>query len=238
MADFKITSDQVHVWNLSLKDTPSETEELYQSLLSEDELERAQKLRFKEDRHRFITARGNLRLLLSKYLNKKPRQLWIRYGRHGKPYLSEESNPKRINFNLSHSQDTVLYAFTKSREVGIDIEHQRPVSRSDKIIERFFSEEEIAYYNSAEMESKHERFFKLWCAREAYSKAIGSGVYLPRDKIDISFVSGKSIQKSLGDNIIPEVSIYELEAERGYTAYLAVSGKEPEIITRDIKSVN
>ena len=103
MAEFLITTDEVQVWKLNLNDTQAEAEEKYQSLLSEDEIDRAQKLRFQDDRFRFTVARANLRLLLSRYIDKKPRQLWLRYGRHGKPYLSEESNPDRINFNLSHS---------------------------------------------------------------------------------------------------------------------------------------
>ena len=237
MAEFTITPNEVHVWSLRLNDSRAEPEETYESLLSEDERDRAEKLRFKEDRRRFILARGNLRLLLSRYLNKKPRQLWIRYGRYGKPYLSEESNPKKISFNLSHSKDTVLYAFSYDRKIGIDIEFLRPVSKAGKIVERFFSEEEISYYNSQDSESKNEKFFKLWCSREAYSKALGSGLHLPRGDISISFVSGKFKKNIEETKDHAEIRLYELSADKGYTAYLAASGSEPEIILRDLNSI-
>lgn len=237
MTEFIITPNEVHVWSLRLNDRRAEPEEIYESLLSEDERDRAEKLRFNEDRRRFILARGNLRLLLSRYLNKKPRQLWIRYGRYGKPYLSEESNQKKISFNLSHSKDTVLYAFSYDRKIGIDIEFLRPVSKADKIVERFFSEEERAYYSMNGSESKREKFFKLWCSREAYSKALGSGLHLPRGDISISLVSGQSIKKVQGGTSGPEIRLYELSADKGYSAYLAASGSEPEIILRDINFV-
>lgn len=233
MAGLTINKDEVHVWELRLSESAAGPEELYDSFLSEDEIDRADKLRFKEDRLRFKIARGNLRLLLSRYADKKPRQLWIMYGRYGKPYLNEESNPGKISFNLTHSKDMVLYAFSADRKLGIDVEYERPVSKADKIIERFFSEKEKAYYRSQDSESKSQKFFKLWCSREAYSKALGSGINLPRDTVDISFATGEPIngrQKSNG------IRIYPLESDQQYTAYLAVSGNEPKIIQREIKS--
>lgn len=231
MAGLIANQNEVHVWVLRLTETAAEPEEFYDSILAEDEIDRADKLRFKEHRLRFKIARGNLRLLLSKYLNKKPRQLWIKYGKYGKPYLSEESNKSKISFNLSHSQDTVLYAFTKEREVGIDVEHVRAVAKADKIVERFFSDEEKAFYKSQDRESKSEKFFKLWCAREAYSKAIGSGLNLPKDKIEISFATGEPISTG---NKSPGITIHELPRDQEYRSYLAVTGEKPKIILRDI----
>lgn len=234
MVEIIITSDEVHVWKLSLSGRQSESQEVYENLLSEDEIERVEKLRFEEDRDRFISSRGHLRLLLSRYLNKKPRQIWLRYGRYGKPYLGEESNPGKISFNLSHSHDTVLYAVSKDREVGVDVEYIRPVTKADKIIERFFSEEEREFYKEAEEQDKIERFFKLWCAREAYSKAIGSGIKLPEDKIEISFVTGEYKNNQNNKGSFPAMRICELTVDPGLLAYLAVSGAEPRIIYRNI----
>lgn len=233
MAEITITPDEVHVWKLNLTGKNSGGLEYYEALLSEDEIDRAHKLRFEEDRKRFILARGHLRVLLSKYLNKKPRQIWLRYGRYGKPYLSEESNAERINFNLSHSQDTVIYAVAMGREVGIDIEHVRAVSRADKIIDRFFSEEEKEFYKGASEDDRPVRFFKLWCAREAYTKAIGSGISLPKDEIDVSLVTGEFIKENGKSSGNPAVRIYELSVDSGYLSYLAVSGPEPGIIFQD-----
>ena len=233
MAEITITQDEVHVWTLDLSERAAETEEFYESMLSEDEIDRAQKLRFDEDRRRFIMARGHLRVLLSKYLNKKPRQIWLRYGRYGKPYLTEESNPEKINFNLSHSQNTVLYAVARDREVGIDVEHIRPVSRAGKIVDRFFSEEEKEFYEEASNDDKPFRFFKLWCAREAYTKAIGSGISLPKDEIDISFVTGEFLRDKSKSRGRAAVRIYGLAEEPGTVACLAVTGDEPGIIYQD-----
>ena len=234
MTEISINQDEVHVWKLRLSNEDSAQSEYFESLLTEDESERAGKLRFDEDRSRFILARGHLRVLLGRYLNKKPRQIWIRYGRYGKPRLREVANPDNIRFNLSHSHDTVLYAVSKDREVGVDVEHLRPVAKADKIIERFFSEEEIAHYTKAPGDRKLETFFKLWCAREAYSKARGSGINMPGHRIDVSFATGKRINSPDTGANGPELGIYELTLDPGYIGYLAVSGKKPLISYRNI----
>lgn len=233
MSELVINSTEVHIWELQAKERDNGETEFFESLLSEDEIDRAGKLRYEQDRRRFISARGHLRVLLGKYLKKKPRQVWIRYGRHGKPYLNDSANSANISFNLSHSRDSVVFAFGKNREVGIDIEYIRPIPRADRIIERFFSEDERALYNQAPDQEKVDIFFKLWCGREAYSKAIGSGINLPGRSIDIPFAygNGRTNPADLQSGI-EALSVYEIKVAPGFAGSIAVSGKEPGITQR------
>ena len=235
MPDIIIPKKEVHIWKLSFKESEHDPEEFYLSSLSSDERQRADKLRFPEHRRRFLLARGNLRKLLGSYLDKEPQDIVIRYERFGKPYLSNESNHGNINFNLSHSGDYALYAITYGRQLGIDIEYIRPVDKALKIIERFFSDEEREYYENEPREKKIEAFFKLWCRREAYTKAIGRGFNLPASDICVSFVTGE--RRSLGDETPKshtDLSIYDISADPGYAAALTVSGPQPRIIYRDV----
>ena len=236
MSNISILENEVHIWKLSLTGNNASVEELCESVLSDDERERAEKLRFSKDRENFILTRGHLRALLSAYLGKEPEGIELRYGRYGKPYLDNESNPGNINFNLSHSSGKALYAITKDRDIGIDIEFIRPVRRAGKIIERFFSDEEKAYYAEQPEDLKTEAFFKLWCGREAYTKAIGTGFNLPGSEIAISFVTGDS--KSGGDTTpkgASDLSLHEITAYPGYAAWLSVSGPSPRISYMDIE---
>jgi len=68
----------------------------FASMLSKDECERASKFRFVRDQHRFIVARGILRILLSQYLKCKPKDIEIVYGLWGKPALLEENQLRCI----------------------------------------------------------------------------------------------------------------------------------------------
>ena len=90
--------EDVHIWRVSFS-VSSEELAGYQSLLSKDEIERANKFHFEIDRIRYIVTRGQLRFLLGKYLNKKADRFRFTYNKYGKPALSDSA----IHFNVSHS---------------------------------------------------------------------------------------------------------------------------------------
>ena len=233
MSKFSITDNQVHIWRLR-PDDPRNGREDFINILSGSERERANRLRFESDRSTFIMTRGHLRKLLGSYLDKEPKELEIDYGKYGKPYLRKESNPQNINFNLSHTKGASIYAITKGREIGIDIELLRRVTKADKIIERFYSDEEKAYYRNSLRGENLEAFFTLWCRREAYSKALGRGLNLPQGEIDISFVTKET--KGRKDSVkYSAIGLYDLTFESGFFSCLAVSGSSPEISYHDIE---
>src|SRR5580692_8279906 len=105
----------VDVWTIPLtRESPSH--------LSEDEVARANRFRFEEDRIRWIRARSSLRLILSRYAGDDPARLVFRYGKHGKPALLPFTD---IEFNLSHAGDWAIIAIARSIPVGVDIERMR-----------------------------------------------------------------------------------------------------------------
>ena len=129
-------NDDVHVWQAALNHAPSQIDGWLHSL-AEDEQARARKFHFPIDRERFIVARGVLREILGLYLNRAAQSVSFRYGPHGKPALADESNGNTIHFNTSHSHDVALYAVTRGREVGIDLEFIREGLEVEQIAERF-----------------------------------------------------------------------------------------------------
>ena len=120
-----LSSDEVHIWRASLGLTSSQVQKLEQTLTI-DEIGRAARYYFPNDRRRFIISRGLLRSILSFYLNTEPDQLRFRYGTNGKPLLAAATGRDILSFNLSHSGELVLYAVTRRRRVGIDLERVRP----------------------------------------------------------------------------------------------------------------
>jgi len=85
-----------------------------------------------------------LRELLGSYLKSPACELEFRYGPQDKLALRTNDRVSLIQFNLSHSHGLVVYAFSRGREVGIDVEMIRPEFAGDEIAERYFSGLELA----------------------------------------------------------------------------------------------
>jgi 4'-phosphopantetheinyl transferase len=223
-----LPSDEVHVWRASL-DQPASRVQSLQHTLTTDELSQAGRFYFQKDRQHFIVARGLLRAILSRYLDVEPGQLRFCYSDYGKPSLAPPSGPKTLNFNLSHSDRLVLYAVTRGREIGIDLERVRPVPEAEQIAERFFSAEENAVFRTLPARLKQEAFFTCWTRKEAYIKARGEGLSLPLDQFDVSLVPGEPamLLSTRGDpQEAARWSLRELMPGPGYVAAIAVEGHD------------
>ena len=219
-------SDEVHVWRAALDQTPSQMQSFLHNLAA-DEQARAERFYFKRDREHFIVARGVLRTILGCYLNRMPECLSFCYSSHGKPALAGESDGEAICFNVSHSHGVALYAVTRGREVGIDLERIRFDVAVAEIAERFFSRREVAMLRALPTEVQRQAFFRCWTRKEAYIKARGEGLSLPLDQFDVSLAPGEPAAV-LGTQRDPSEasrwSLQELTPAPGYVAALAVEG--------------
>jgi len=225
-ANLALSSDEVHVWCAFLDSPMSGVQSLRQTLTG-DELDGAARFYFQKDRQRFIVARGLLRTLLSLYLDKEPNQLRFCYSEHGKPALVTISGQTALNFNLSHSDGLALYAVTRGRKIGIDVERVRVVLEYDQIAARFFSPTENAVLRALPAKIKHEAFFHCWTRKEAYIKARGEGLSLPLHQFDVSLAPGEQAQllNTKGDpHEAFRWSLQDLRPASGYVAALAVEG--------------
>jgi len=142
------------------------------ALLSDDERNRADSLRFEADHTRFIIRRGLLRQILGTALGVEPSMIRFSATEVGKPFIAwpEQSG---LHFNLSHSGDQIVYAFSGLPETGIDIERIRTVDDIDRLARNYFSAEEYALIINLPAWEKNKAFIKLWCIKEALIKASG-----------------------------------------------------------------
>jgi len=219
-------SDEVHVWRATLDQTPSQRQRFFHNLAA-DEQSRAERFYFERDREHFIVARGVLRAILGGYLNRMPACLSFSYSSHGKPALAGGSDGNAIRFSVSHSGGVALYAVTRGREVGIDIERIRSDLAVAEIAERFFSPREVATLRELPTEAQSQAFFCCWTRKEAYIKARGEGLSLPLDQFDVSLAPGEPAAV-LGTQRDPSEasrwSLQELTPAPGFVAALAVAG--------------
>ncbi|WP_218080039.1 4'-phosphopantetheinyl transferase family protein [Anthocerotibacter panamensis] len=215
---------EVHVWRADL-DQPDWVRARLALTLAADEQQRAQRFYFEQDRQRFTCARGILRMLLGRYLQKAPEQLCFVYGSHGKPRLTESP----LCFNLSHSQELALYAVSWGREVGVDLEFQRPVTQVEQLVERFFSRQESTVFRALPLEQRQEAFFLGWTRKEAYIKARGRGLSLPLAQFDVTLAPGESARLlHCRDDALAACrwSLHSLDPGPAYAAALAVEGQD------------
>lgn len=183
-----LLADEVHVWRAPLPAPSAEIPRLAQ-LLSADEKERAERIRFQRNRNGFIFARGMLRTLLGGYLGKSPAELRFAYSTHGKPSLAA-SEACTLTFNLSDTDGMVVFAFARERRLGIDVERVRRDFEVEPIAERFFSLAELLALREVPEEHRHEAFFCCWTRKEAYIKALGEGLSHPLRRFDVSLLPG------------------------------------------------
>ena len=128
----------VHVWTATLALPAARTISLAE-LLSSDERLRAARFATPELRARFIAARGQLRELLSSYVELSPAAIRFDYSAEGRPSLAAAAARVGVHFNLSHSDDVVVYAIARVERIGIDVERVRQFSGMEPIAARFFS---------------------------------------------------------------------------------------------------
>lgn len=228
-ADLRLGAGEVHVWRASLERDGAEAERLW-ATLTDDERERARRFHFERDRRRFVIARGALRELLGRYLATPPALIRFAYNEFGKPVLWRDAGGLR--FNVSHSHEAALYAFTLGREVGVDVELLRDDFASLEIAERFFSEAEVRALASLPAELRTQAFFNCWTRKEAYIKALGEGLSHPLDRFTVSLKPGEParlVSTVQDPREAGEWSIVDLKPFGGYAAALAIRAGDPQL---------
>jgi len=234
-----LAAANLHVWYTSLEVAPQELVHI-RSLLSADEMARAERFYFERDRDRFIIGRGILRSFLGYYLGRGASEVKIVYGPHGKPAVESVSPNQTLQFSLAHSNDQIIFIFGWNRPVGIDLEHIHPLQNVDRFAEQFYSVRETALINSLSGSRKWDAFYKIWTCKEAYLKANGSGLSVPLDQVEI-FLGHDETAKMISIGKISEQAngwnLSLLKPLPGYQAAIAIQGKVEQAQLRKVSPV-
>ncbi len=224
----------VHVWRIHLDHVSSSC--LYrESMLSGDEIERGNYFHYEKDRNRFITRWVLLRVFLGKYLAADPNRIEFAYNPYGKPSLKQPARTS-ICFNIAHSEQMALFAFSQGDELGIDIERIKLDIDYENMAEHYFAPGEKAAIRAQESECRPELFFTYWTRKEAYIKGRGMGLSLPLDCFDVSqAVGGAFYPLEFADNIPTRSTwmLLDLPQTLGFTGALAVEHGNQVIRTWD-----
>jgi 4'-phosphopantetheinyl transferase len=157
----------------------------FEQVIAEEEVRRASRFCFDHLRNSFVITHGVLRCLLGRYLNRDPSRICFIYGDKGKPGIDSDAN---LEFNLTHSEDMAAIAFTAGCQLGIDVEHIRPLADLQQIADRYFSPEEAAELILLPANEREQGFFRCWTRKEAYIKAVGDGLSCALDSFRVTLL--------------------------------------------------
>ncbi len=171
-----------HLWP-----APTTDADRYLALLSQAELERAERFKVAHARDTFITSRAAQRLILSRYLGHRPSDLAIARdcaycgAHHGRPYVA--SAP--IDFSVSHTKDWLLVAVVGAGKVGVDLEAVTDRAVED-LTDRVFTPAEQHQFLLVDRPERVAHFMRIWTRKEAAVKLTGHGLAAPLSDLDVT----------------------------------------------------
>jgi 4'-phosphopantetheinyl transferase len=143
-------------------------------------------------------SRGVLRVLLGRYLEREPSGLRFIQGASGKPALLVDdpgpnassvplaADPASLHFNVSHSGEDALYAFSRTTPVGVDIEVAGRRINELAVARRVLgpvTTDRLARLDPAERERE---FLRAWVGMEAKLKCRGTGIVGSLDEVEVT----------------------------------------------------
>ena len=215
-------NDAVDLWRVPLDST------FDKSILSPDELQRAGRFKFPDLHNRYCAGRFALRVVLSRYLDIAPQSIEFEYNEHGKPKARGE-----IDFNLSHAGNQMILGVTRGRKIGVDIESRNRCTDSESIAKRFFSPIEVEQFLQFPIDERGAAFLRCWVRKEAYLKAIGTGIGGGLQNFAVS-LEDCAVTQLLWSSDAADWTFYDVDVGPEYIASIATPSTRPcKICVRD-----
>jgi len=161
-----------------------------------------------------LDAPAPVQATLASYLDRDSRSLEFEYGPYGKPRLVDGDG---LEFSWARSGGVGVLAVARGRAVGVDVERVDARRALGPIAEQLFAAEEATELGSLPEDGRVKRFFELWTQKEAYAKALGTGLSVPL----------RRLRAPAG------WSLHDLQLGRGFVGALCVRGNGLRIHMRE-----
>lgn len=227
----RLCDDEVHVWRFSLHADAGALDGISR-VLAEDEQAKAARFQFERHRRRFMVRRATVRTILGAYLGIPPAEVMFENSLKGKPRLAGKGT---LEFNVTDSADLSLIALTRGRRLGIDLEHVRDAN-FEGIAKRFFTPEEAQELAALPVAARPAGFYRCWTAKEAYLKAIGTGLRTPLNTVRVPVAPDLPATLDVvhdHDGCDGDWAVYRLDAGTEYVATVVVDGSVDRIECRE-----
>ena len=149
-----------------------------ESLLLDEDRQRAARFRRPADRHNFVLGRTLVHHLL------RPVDAAVPYGflrgPHGKPFL-----PDTAAYNISHSGRWLACAVSPREPIGIDVETFEQLGDYRQLLPSIAHPDERRCIEMVPAHQRRRLFQRCWTRKEAVLKAIGTGLSERLQGIDV-----------------------------------------------------
>jgi 4'-phosphopantetheinyl transferase len=176
---------RVRLWSLDLAELTPEILTALTGLLDAQELLRAGRFRFEDDRRSFIAAHGLCRMLLASSLELSPLEVRFVTEDGRKPRLDPAHGRPGFDFSLSHTRGFVAAAAGEGIRVGVDVESGEREHDYRAIAQAYFAPDDVAALDGLPPEERREHFFLQWTIKEAVLKAAGFGLSIPLNALSV-----------------------------------------------------
>lgn len=225
----------IEVWSAEASaGQPGELERRCTSWLTDEERQRAMRFRKDTSRNQHIVGRGMTRKLLTDSASEsfEPSQIVLSFTPHGKPFVS---SPQELAcpFNVAHTDSMVLFAncprnlYPQNGVVTIGVDVERISRRTDTALaQRYFAAPEVDYvFDHRDPEHQRAAFLRVWTLKEAFIKAIGTGLTMPLgdfafENIDSPRPRVRMLSPALGDG--QQWQFLTFAPAEGFVAALAI----------------
>ncbi|MDR0243963.1 MAG: 4'-phosphopantetheinyl transferase superfamily protein [Burkholderia sp.] len=143
--------------------------------LGDDERARAARFMRHEDAVRSAATRAALRDVLGTALGIAPHAVAIVVDASGRPSL-DRVHRASLDFNVSHAGDHALIAWAPAGRVGVDIEGCNRAADWRALTREVCAPAEVAYLDRMPLAARASEFMRVWSAKEALLKALGTGI--------------------------------------------------------------
>lgn len=220
----------VTVWRIPLDPVRGPSADAVAEL---SQAERARAALFATDalRNRWLHGHVATRRILARALGVAPREIAYGAAAAGKPFVAAPAG-SGIEFNYSDSGDLALVAVMAGDAdprsggtrvtLGVDVEAYRPMSDMAGIAERFFAAEERESLFALPEAERVAGFYRLWTRKEAYIKAIGTGLGQALDRFAVTIATHDVRIVHDGDDraVSARLALHPIPVASGYEAAL------------------
>lgn len=219
--------DDIHVLQVDF-DFEMQLDDSLFAVMSHDERQRASRYVRHPDAIRFAVCRSVLRNCLSTAIGQSAHLIRFVSSASGRPSLYADRTITTIDFNVSHSENHALIAWSESRRVGIDIESHCGTLNWESQIHSVFGTADMLQFTTATPAQRRGLFYDIWVAKEALLKAdgVGIGVWLSEFSVASDNHRSPRVQGLTEIGIkLRQFDAYWLRNFEGYAACLAWSSQ-------------
>lgn len=177
------------VWLLTYNPEDQTPPEGHGRFASDSDHKRYVSFRHKGARTQFAMARLLAAAVLEQSFGREAARWVIGYEDRGQPRL--ENCPRNSpNISISHTSGMVAFAVSPEGLIGVDVEDHRRKADIQLLAREVFSPaESMRFQDIAFPAARRNFFFKCWTLKEAYTKALGLGLYAAFRSIEMEITS-------------------------------------------------